>query len=44
MTVVNDLSGDEDDLYLWCEFFKIYMHEVIYKQWLDGFTEIKQNE
>lgn len=37
MTVVDDLCGDEDDVYLWCEYFKVHMHEVIYKQLIEGF-------
>lgn len=32
MLVIDDLCGDEDDVYLWCEYFKRHMHEVLYKE------------
>lgn len=27
MLVIDDLCGDEDDAYLWCEYFKLYIHD-----------------
>lgn len=36
MIVVNDLCGDEDDIYLWCEYFKIHFTEVTYNAILNS--------
>jgi hypothetical protein len=30
MIVVNDLAGDEDDAYLWREYFKLALQERLY--------------
>lgn len=37
MIVVNDLCGDEDDTYIWCEYFKLHMHAK-YKDLLEVCT------